>query len=149
MSDLLAYALQFYGVKEVTGTKSHPVILGWIRNWLPWARDDSETAWCAIFVASCARAAFYLVPPKPWAAITWESIGESVAHLEHARQGDVVVVTRGPRSSWRRHVGILVRDDRAGGRVWLLGGNQSNAVNIEPFDIDNITAIRRLERDDG
>lgn len=147
MQELLLYALQFYGVKEVTGSKANPVIMGWIRQWLPGRRDDSDTAWCAIFVGSCARALGYETPDKPYAAIAWEKAGTNVGHLEAARQGDVIVVTRGARSDWRRHVGFLVRDERAAGRVWLLGGNQSNAVTVEAFDIDTITAIRRLPRD--
>lgn len=139
---LLCNALEYHGVKEIPGREANPLILEWIRVLIPWARDDS-LSWCAIFLFHVASKTGLETPPasEAPAAAAWRKAGSPV--LQHRMtQGDIVILYRGSRRSWRRHVGILV--SRSRDHVWLCGGNQSNAVNIRRFPISRIDQIRRL-----
>lgn len=55
--------------------------------------------------------------------------GDKITRIEDLRQGDVVVLATQPAP--HGHAGLL--DRRAGGKLHVLGGNQSNALNITPF----------------
>ena len=61
---------------------------------------------------------------------------------QNAREGDICVFTRG-NSTWQGHVAFFVKDN--GKTISVLGGNQSNAVNIKNYSADRLIGIRRAK----
>lgn len=140
--ELLLEALRWYDTKEHRGRRHNATIVGWLRNVLPWANKD-EISWCSAFLFSCAVMvdADRPDPKRGAAAISWRSTGTPVEGVRQAQIGDVVILYRGKRTAWTRHVGLYVRHDRR--YVWLLGGNQGDSVSIRKFPIGRVDCIRR------
>jgi uncharacterized protein (TIGR02594 family) len=74
------------------------------------------------------------VPALPFRAHSWIAWG---SRTETPAVGDVAVITR----DGGFHVGIVLRvTDES---IWLLGGNQGNAVSVAQFDRKRVVQIRR------
>lgn len=71
--------------------------------------------------------------------LTWGS------KVDTPQQGDVVVFKRG-NSGWQGHVAFYVSTTIINDKEYYLviGGNQSDEVNIEPYPVSNVLSIRRL-----
>jgi uncharacterized protein (TIGR02594 family) len=134
-------ARRYIGQREVPGVESNPAILRWLRRVAGWPEDDA-TPWCSAFVNAMAQDAGYEIS-RSLAARSWLQVGKPVAMLE-AVPGDVVILWRGSRDSASGHVGFYVRRDAD--HVWLLGGNQADAVSVAPYPLDHVLGIRRLGR---
>lgn len=106
-----------------------------------WVQDD-ETAWCAAFVGSMLKRAG-LPHTGELTARSYLDWGRPV-ELENAREGDLVVFWRGSRDGWQGHVGFFVGMN--GDRILVLGGNQSNEVNVQGYSVDRLLGVRRMER---
>jgi uncharacterized protein (TIGR02594 family) len=138
---------RFLGVREIAGAPSEPVIEAMLRGTAAWARGD-ETAWCSAFQHTIC---FLLDLPrvKSLRARDWLDVGRPI-QLDDARRGfDIVILGRGRRPfpgpevrGAPGHVGLFDRLELR--RVWILGGNQGNAVSVAPFDPQDILGIRRL-----
>jgi len=99
---------------------------------------DDETAWCAAFVGAMLRRAGV----KSTGALNARSYldwGKPVDRKD-AQPGDVVIFKRG-NSSWQGHVAFFVKD--RGALIDVLGGNQSNAVNVKGYQAAALLGIRR------
>ena len=102
---------------------------------VPQTRD--EVPWCAAFVgAVLARCG--VQGTGSLLARSYESWGQAVA-LSEARPGDIVVLSRG--APWQGHVAFYDRMD--GDKIYLLGGNQGNQVNITAYPVARVVAVRR------
>jgi uncharacterized protein (TIGR02594 family) len=100
---------------------------------------NDATAWCAAFVgAMLARAG--VKGTGKLNARSYLDWGVPVARSD-ARPGDVVVFRRG-NSSWQGHVAFFVKD--RGAIIDVLGGNQSDAVNVKGYSASQLLGIRRL-----
>ena len=99
---------------------------------------DDETAWCAAFVGAMLKRAGIKGTGK-LNARSYLDWGTPVARKD-AQPGDVVVFKRG-NSSWQGHVAFFVKD--RGALIDVLGGNQSNAVNIKGYQAAALLGIRR------
>jgi uncharacterized protein (TIGR02594 family) len=111
------------GEKEVPGPKHNSWISeGWGRLGAGWFNDD-ETPWCGFFVAHCIEFAKLPYPALFPRARSWASWGKKCL----PQVGAVVVFERGSGG----HVGFLVGENAT--NYYVLGGNQSNAVNITPI----------------
>lgn len=145
MRDVFNKALEYHGLSEVKGKDiSNPTILKWMQWALNWYRgDDSELAWCGIFMGIVFREAGYehLIPKHFYRARSWMTVGQSI-DLKDAEQGDIVVYWRG------------VRDDGTSGHVHLyftqtentvrgLGGNQGDMVSIAAYSKSKILSVIR------
>jgi len=117
------------GVSEVVGAKSNPRILDYRKlGKTPLGGDDGAVPWCAIFVNAMLE--------KAGVAGSASAMARSyVKHAAFERLGQPMLgciavksSNRGPASG---HVGFYVGED--GGTVYLLGGNQGDAVNISGF----------------
>ncbi len=131
-------ASRFIGLKEIPGENHNPMILAMLKLHNEWPQED-EVPWCSAFVNFIS---FLLNLPgtKSLAAISWETTGRAIS-IEEAKKGfDIVVLRRG--EGWQRHVGFYSHHNKE--NVWLLGGNQNNQVNVAPFSIERISAVRRL-----
>lgn len=141
---LLARARTFLddNIKEVVGKSSHPQILEWIKRTekhdptdLTW--DDSTYAWCGVFVGNMCLDLGWHPPDYMQRASNWRH-WESMVLFRDKKPGDVVVMTR----DGGFHVTILERvvDKHF---IDCLGGNQSNKLNIQRYNMDRVIAIRR------
>lgn len=132
----LAVARGYLGLSEIPGTHHRPEIVGWWRDiGAGWFGDD-ETPWCGAFVGGVLAEAGIAIPSAAEAprARAWRGWGR---RLDGPAVGAVAVLWRGARTGTAGHVGFVAGRDRAG-RLLLLGGNQSDAVTIAPFDPDRV-----------
>lgn len=134
-------AKRYIGTREVPGKEHNPFIVRWSRAILSWVSTD-EVAWCSSFANHCAAEAGY-ERSGSLAARSWLSTGVPT-HLDHARPGDVVILWRVSPSSWEGHVAFLDHYNKSRGLLYLLGGNQNNAVNITAYPVSQLLGIRRL-----
>ena len=129
----LPVARKYLGTTEVTGRAHNPTISRWLRELKAWWTDD-EAPWCGVFVAAVLRESGFSVPQHWYRARAYLDFGqkESIASL-----GSIVVFERGGAG----HVGFAVGHDERG-RLMVLGGNQSNAVNVQPFEMSRVLGYR-------
>ncbi len=105
-----------------------------------WVEDD-ETAWCAAFVGAMLKRAG-LPHTGKLNARSYLKWGE-IIDLKDAQEGDVVVFSRGDPNGWQGHVAFFVKED--GTKLQVLGGNQSNQVNIAKYPKSRLLGIRRMK----
>lgn len=119
------------GKSEVPGAKHSPFVLSlWKALGRPY--KDDETPWCGGFVGYCMAQAGHEGPKIPERASAWGDWGKACAPVP----GAVAVFTRAGGG----HVGFLVGQSDAS--WYVLGGNQSNQVNIMPIDKARLSATR-------
>jgi uncharacterized protein (TIGR02594 family) len=134
-----AIASEQIGMKEISGAQHNDTIVEMFADvGHSWVKDD-ETAWCAAAIGSWLKQAG-LPHTGKLNARSYTTWGETV-DLENAQPGDVVVFWRGSPDGWQGHVGFFVRN--AGTHIEVLGGNQSNAVNIARYPISRLLSVRR------
>jgi uncharacterized protein (TIGR02594 family) len=133
------YALSQYGVSRTSELER-------VREYFK-ASDykySYHSNWCAIFMNWCALRAGMKTPQVPQVARNWLKVGY---HIRKPKLGDIVVLWRASPTSWKGHVGFLIREDVPGDRIYLLGGNQfGGKVCIASYQRGKILGIRRLER---
>lgn len=134
--------IEFYrasNYREIIGSRSDNALLAMIRRWIPWADDDSTTAWCGILRAEAAKATGTPLPKKPFRALSWLTVGRPVS-IEDAMQGDTIIFDRG---GGKGHVGLYMGHTSM--RVAVLGGNQRNRVGEDSYPVDDVLGIRRVD----
>ncbi len=122
------------GQKEIAGAKHNSRIVEWFKvAKASWFKDD-ETPWCGAFAAYCMIAAGQQIPEKGEAvrAKAWATWGKDTP----PRVGAVAVFGR----EGGGHVGFVVGENATS--LYILGGNQSNAVNIMPIAKSRLIAMR-------
>ena len=129
-------AISQYGIREWSGNNHNPDVLKYFSD-SGFATKDDETSWCSAFVCWCVQQAG-MVHTKSLTARSWLNWGEAVWE---PRVGDITVLWRVDPKGWQGHVGFFVRQN--GSRIWLLGGNQSNEVNISDYDGTQLLGYRR------
>jgi uncharacterized protein (TIGR02594 family) len=132
-------ALSQFGIHETVGVKDNPEVLkyfdglGFDGTFL-----KDETSWCAAFVNWCLKEG-----DKPYLrklnARSLLQVGEKV---DKPQVGDIVVLWRESKTSWKGHVGFYVSEDK--NNVLLLGGNQGNKVCILPYAKYRVLEYRRV-----
>lgn len=142
-------ATRFVGVREIPGSQSNPLILAMLKLDSDWP-DGDEVPWCSGFMNFVAWL-LRLPRSKSLLARSWLAVGVPVT-LEEAKPGfDVVILSRqlgdeeppGPEDMTAPgHVGLFGGLDRR--HVLILGGNQSNAVNVQAYDRGRVLGVRRL-----
>ncbi len=142
LTSLHALASTFLGTREVVGPGYNPLISAMLRECEDWIEGD-ETPWCGALIAFCCRRLGLPIPPAPLTARHWTQVGESVGLLAARPEDDIVILSRAGSPSLG-HVAIFDRLDTGSSKVWLLGGNQGDAVCVAPFDAVNIVGVRRL-----
>lgn len=130
-------ARAYIGQREIKGRKHNPLIVRWWQALKAPFRDD-ETAWCGAFVGGVLAECGLPVAKNGASARAWLKHG---VHLDKPAVGCIVVFWRGSKNGWSGHVGFVVGKDRWG-HLMVLGGNQSDAVNIKPFGTDRVLGYR-------
>ena len=138
----IANALEFYGVQEIVGKGSNKTIIEW-RDQLNQAGvtikgySDDDIPWCGLFVAIVIffrKDNPHEVVKDPLWARNWLNYG---INATTAALGDVLVFARNSGG----HVGFYIGEDTTCYHV--LGGNQSNKVNITRVQKSRCIGIRR------
>lgn len=143
-------AQRFIGTKEIPGSRDNPQVLAMLQLDAAWP-DGDEVPWCSAFTNYVAWL-LRLPRSKSLSARSWLAVGTPVP-LEKARaNSDVVILKRGEGDqpgpevlAAPGHVGFFsgLIDDN----VYLLGGNQSNQVNVSSFPKSRVLGVRRLTED--
>jgi uncharacterized protein (TIGR02594 family) len=104
------------------------------------------TPWCGAFAAFCVKQAG-LEPPKGAAvAANWKSWGNEISfHSKEIPQGAVVVLSPSEGTGTSGHVAFFDGFADNGKRVQLLGGNQSDALNVKSFLTSRVAAVRWID----
>src|SRR2546428_8462821 len=116
----MKYALQEYGVREVTGTGCNASIAAYFTT--VGLGPDDETSWCSAFANWCMKQAGIKgtgrATARSW--LHWGNLSLGIPCY-----GAVTVLWRGKPNSWQGHVAFYVGTQ--GKKLLLLGGNQGNA----------------------
>jgi uncharacterized protein (TIGR02594 family) len=132
-------ALSQYGIKEVKGRADNPQVLKYFNEiGFDGAKLKDETAWCSAFanwVCKMGKKSF----SGKLNARSWLKVGSPT---DTPKVGDIVVLWRESRRSWKGHVGFFVKADA--NSIYILGGNQNNQVNIMAYSKDRLLQYRRL-----
>ncbi len=130
----MAVAWAELGQSEVSGPGVNPRVVDYFHHVGHSAIADDETAWCAAFVGACLERAGF-ASTRSLMARSYLDWGEPAADPP---AGSIAVLTRGTNTSLG-HVGFLVgMTDTA---IYLLGGNQSDAVSVARFDRSRLLGI--------
>ena len=125
----LEAGMKFIGLKEAPGSKDNKIIIDWAKDEggaIEATYTHDSIPWCALFANMTLTKAGLKGTETLWAldfAGKWPSI-----KLAGAAVGAFAPMLRDGGG----HIGIVVGKDQHG-NVMLLGGNQSDAVNIKPF----------------
>ena len=134
--DWLGLARTYLGEREVPGIRHNSNIIRWLELLKSRVRDD-ETAWCAAYVGGV----FEMLGIESTRSLAARSYLDWGVKLDAPAVGCVVVFWRGRPDGWSGHVGFVV-GVLPDGRLWVLGGNQGDAVSIAPFDTKRVLGYR-------
>lgn len=139
----LRKAISLYGLQETKGARSNPEILSWARELggevFRWY-DADDKPWCGLFVAICLKRSRRQPPVGINALRALQYVHWGVfVHPKHYGVGDLATFSR----KGGGHVGFLVGEDMECYHV--LGGNQSDGVNIARIQKSRLVAVTRPE----
>jgi uncharacterized protein (TIGR02594 family) len=125
-------AERLLGIKEIPGKQHNQEILDlWVDAQVPDKVTTDEVPWCAAFVNGClVRGNKASTKVGLARSFKWDSNKDKFEHLDGPELYAIGVMSRG-NSTWEGHVGFVA--DFNDKYVWLLGGNQGNAVNITRY----------------
>lgn len=144
IGDPVLIALKYYGIKEVAGPGNHKEIIAMIKGMFPNALNDGDVPWCSIFMNFIMKEAGLPFTGSGMAK-SWLKWGRPVK-WEDRRLGDVAVFWRGTPTSGSGHVAFYINDkDLEGKYLRVLGGNQSDTLNIAAYGRERLIELRRHE----
>jgi len=142
MSKIFDIALSQIGTKEFKGALHNKKVLEYFKvAGFPNIQND-EVAWCAAYVNFCLVQSGFIGSNK----LTARSLLKVGKEVAKPITGDIVVLWRESPKSWKGHVGFYVREDNS--HIYVLGGNQSNSVNIAPYKKERLLGYRRVDKQD-
>jgi uncharacterized protein (TIGR02594 family) len=131
----LAAAWAELGVREIKGARHDARVLAYYREAGHAQIGNDEVPWCAAFLGAMLKRGGL----KGTNSLMARSYLNWGVPLKEAKLGAVAVLSRGSNPALG-HVGFVV--GAAKGKVFLLGGNQSDSVNIAAFDSKKILGLR-------
>lgn len=116
------------GESEVRGSRANPRILEYFKASRFWGTDDSggANAWCASFVSWIMKQHGYTPPSNAFRAKAWKDFGRVI---EQPIYGAIGIKSR----SGGGHVAFVIGESEDGTHLYMLGGNQSDEVNITRY----------------
>lgn len=126
-------ALTYLGLKEIKGEVDAPEIVQFWKDIKLGGIKDDETPWCAGYVGAVLEQVG-IRSTRSAASQSYLKWGEA---LKEPIMGCIVVFKRDGGG----HVGFVMGKDQKG-NLMVLGGNQSDAVNIKPFKTDRVVGYR-------
>ena len=124
-----------FGVREIPGKEDAPEILRYFRDAGDMNVETEATPWCAAFLGAMLKRAGY----AGTGSLLARSYLDWGDRLDDARFGAVAVLSRGDDPN-AGHVGFLLSDTN--GKLYLLGGNQGDAVTVASFDKARLLGLR-------
>lgn len=138
MNPAFLIAISQYGQKGIIGNSHNPQILKYFTDiGHSWVQDD-ETAWCAAFVNWCLLRAGLPHTGK----LNARSFIKYGTEATKPVIGDIVVLWRISPASSYGHVGFYITENKH--NIFILGGNQSNMVNVQAFPKSQLLTYRRI-----
>lgn len=131
--DWLEFAEEYINLKEIKGPKHNMDILDFWDDIKLGGINTDEVPWCAAFVGAILERCG-IKSTRSGMAKSYLNWG---TRLTTPVQGCVVVFTR----KGGGHVGFVEGVDKAG-NLYVLGGNQSDAVNVKLFKTSNVVGYR-------
>ena len=126
-------AKSFIGLQEVKGKSHNPNILKWIKELGGWWTNDEE-AWCGTFVGYCLKESGLPYPKNWFRALDYQTIG---VKLDAPAYGCIGVKSR----KGGGHVTFIIGRNPNTGKLYGLGGNQNDQVNIAQFNESDFVAF--------
>lgn len=129
----IAEARKFIDVTEAPGDENNPEVVQFFKDIKRSGIKEDSVPWCAAFVGAILE----------HVGIKSTRFEGALSYLKWGKQllkpayGAIVVMER----TGGGHVGFCVGADKAG-NVMVLGGNQSDAVNIRAFPMSRIKSWR-------
>lgn len=136
-SNPVVFAEGFLGLTE-NNREDVSVLSSFIRNTAGININPATTAWCAAFV----DAILHSTGSQGTGRLNARSYLDWGQAVTEPQQGDVVVLSRGNPNGWQGHVGFFAGMG-SNGKIRILGGNQSNGVNIQEYDASRVLGYRR------
>ena len=136
----MKFALNEQGVEEIDGPKANPRILEYFKSAKFWGMDDStaKNAWCGCFVAWVMDKAGYDIATEAFRAKEWMNRWPAGRRIEKPIYGAVAVMVR----KGGGHVGFVMGSIPGKPHLLaILGGNQSDEVNVTAFPQDYFEAF--------
>lgn len=134
--DIIKIALKEYATHDIIGKASNSRVLEYFHDiGQKWVTDD-DTAWCAAFVNWVLLKAG-LPTTGSLLARSFLTYGSKTTVPQ---VGDIVVFWRISPSSIYGHVGFFIKE--VDGKVYVLGGNQNDSVNITAFPKNQVLDYR-------
>ena len=130
----LTKAKSYIGTREIPGKRHNSTIINWLVALRAWWRDD-EAPWCGVFVAHCMQSCGLPIPDLYMRAKEWSDYGSRL-RPERLAPGAILVFDRVGGG----HVAFYVGEDSK--HYHVLGGNQSNAVNVIKISKSRLIASR-------
>ncbi|WP_045836055.1 TIGR02594 family protein [Hyphomicrobium sp. 99] len=131
----LAAAWAEFGVREIPGKENAAEILRYFREAGDSSVESEETPWCAAFAGAMLKRAGC----EGTGSLLARSYLDWGISLDEPRFGAVAVLARGDDPT-AGHVGFVI--GATGEKLYLLGGNQSDAVTVAPFDAARLLGFR-------
>ncbi|CUV65221.1 hypothetical protein BN3087_220038 [Sulfurovum sp. enrichment culture clone C5] len=127
----LKNAMKYIGVHEIHGTQNDVTVMKWHK--LSGGFSNDEIAWCGSYVNGIMiESGFKKTVSSPARALSWLEFGVSSKPVI----GAIAVKSR----IGGGHVGFLVATE--GKYVYILGGNQSDEVNIRRYLVSDFKDYR-------
>lgn len=138
---MIIEGLKFYGIKEIKGQKSNPIIIQWAKDFgIYHIYKNDDDAWCALAHAAVAKNAGKPVPFRGYELLrakSWLQWGEEVP-IGEQMYGDTVIFKR-PKGY---HVGLDIGEDED--CIHTMGGNQGDMYCIVRMPKSRLVGVRRL-----
>lgn len=127
------------GQKEVKGEQDNPRILEYHQTTGKFS--DDSVSWCGSFVSWClTQCGLPTLGSEGASARAWLKYGKET---KSPKKGDIVVFWRVARNSWQGHVAFY--DSETTTHIRCLGGNQSDAVNIQSYAKSQLLGFRTYQ----
>ena len=131
-------AVKWVGTKEGAGKLNNPVVVAFYKDAGFGGVKDDAVPWCAAFVGAClmrvgikATGSLWAIDYSGWGANVKRPTFGAIAYKKRKNKSGKVV---------GGHVGFVVGWDRA--HVYILGGNQSDMVNVSKYKRSDIEGYR-------
>ena len=133
-------AFKYLGWNE----KQEPDFIRYIFAELGYKNASPDWAWCSAFVNYILKisGAYYTNKLNARSFLNYPQPPNLKITPETAKQGDIAIFSRG-NNNYLGHTGFIYRYDPIKKRIYILGGNQSDSVNIQPFKLDRLLKIVR------
>jgi len=141
--NIMREALKCYGLKETPGVGNTQDVID-MATYLGGVIEDFYTQdsipWCGLAVSYwIARANFE--PPQNFSQVRARDFATWGTAVDKASFGDILVFWRGSRAGRDGHVGLYVAENEK--FYFVLGGNQSDQVNITKISKTRLLTARR------